>query len=92
MTCATHVDIRNAGGAIFFSMPVAERAGQPGRLCVTEMIKHNGLINSGPGKNREDTVKEVFCSDLKSVISDDARKENANKHYKTHEFSFHSIN
>src|SRR4030042_1785637 len=91
MAGTAEIDVRNAGGSISFHMAVAERAVQFGRLSVTEVIKHHGLIHRGPGKYWENTVKEAFRLDLKSVVGNDGNHKDANNDCETHELSSHSI-
>jgi hypothetical protein len=92
MARATEINVWNARGSILFHVTVAERTTQFGCVSVTQVIKHNRLIDRGPGKNRENAVKEFFCFHLKSVEGNDPDEENANDDCETCEFSSHNLN
>jgi hypothetical protein len=69
MTDPTEFYVRDSCHAIFFYIPVAERAVQFGHLFVMDVIEENGLVNGLRGIYRKERKEKAFRLNLKPMVS-----------------------
>jgi hypothetical protein len=91
MTDPTEFNVRDSCHAIFFHIPVAERAVQFGHLFVMDVIEENGLVNGLRGIYRKEREEKAFRLNLKPMVSHNRQQKEEYCPEEKEELLFHIL-
>jgi hypothetical protein len=91
MTDPAEFNVRDSCHAIFFHIPVAERAVQFGHLFVMDVIEENGLVNGLRGIYRKEREEKAFRLNLKPMVSHNRQQKEEDCPEEKEELLFHIL-